>query len=254
MVGHAREADGAEEDRVEGAQLVEAVLGHHRAHARVPLTAPVEGLPLEREAVFRGDGVEHGLAGGNNLVADAVARYDGDAMMSGHRGNIDLTTSAVRRRGVPVELVNDAMHHRCEECREADDEDEPRVERKERREYFAGGWLDVADLPHSAEQHAGVDEAVQPWLFAEPVITERSEHDGESDKHGDEQSVIHHPFQERSGRKRLVRLALVDQHHVACGWEGIGLLCGQMKRRMAGIRWRTKGYSQSTRRIGAPIR
>ena len=47
MVGHAGEADRAEEDRVEAAELVEAVLGHHLPGLRVALAAPVEPRQLE---------------------------------------------------------------------------------------------------------------------------------------------------------------------------------------------------------------
>ena len=53
VVGHAGIADRAEEDRVVAADLLEPVLRHHAAGARVVLAAPVELVPFELEAELR---------------------------------------------------------------------------------------------------------------------------------------------------------------------------------------------------------
>ena len=84
VVRHAGESHGAEEDRVEAANGVEAALGHHRARCRIALAAPVEVFPLEADAEAAGDRIENANALRHRLLADAVAGNDGDAMGSGH--------------------------------------------------------------------------------------------------------------------------------------------------------------------------
>ncbi len=56
MIGNGREADGAEIDRIVGAQLLDAVLGHHAARLEVALARPIKLLPDELEAVLLSGG------------------------------------------------------------------------------------------------------------------------------------------------------------------------------------------------------
>ena len=74
-VGHpGGPADRAEEDRVEAAQGVDPVLGHHRAGGDVGLAGPVEARDLEPRPARRGDR-EGGVGDGD---ADPVAGDRGD--------------------------------------------------------------------------------------------------------------------------------------------------------------------------------
>ena len=74
-VGHlGGPADRAEEDRVEAAQGVDPVVGHHRAGGEVGLAGPVEARDLEPRPARRGDG-EGGVGHGD---ADPVAGDRGD--------------------------------------------------------------------------------------------------------------------------------------------------------------------------------
>ena len=75
---HVGVADGAEEDRVELAELVEAVGGQRFAGFEVAVAAPVEVLSLEREVFELGDGLEDLDAFGGDFGAGAVAADDGD--------------------------------------------------------------------------------------------------------------------------------------------------------------------------------
>jgi hypothetical protein len=52
MVRHAGETDGAKENRLMMAYLLEAILGHHATCLRVQLAAPVKVLPVESETEF----------------------------------------------------------------------------------------------------------------------------------------------------------------------------------------------------------
>ena len=61
-------ADAAEEDRVEVAQRFEGIVRHHLADLEVAITAPVEGLERDVEAV---------LGGGRRPVAVASAATSG---------------------------------------------------------------------------------------------------------------------------------------------------------------------------------
>src|SRR5262249_459287 len=78
VVGNAGPADRAQIDRVELAELIDAVLGHELAHLQKTVAAPVEMLPVEREAVLLRRRLEHPLALGHDLLADAIAGDDGD--------------------------------------------------------------------------------------------------------------------------------------------------------------------------------
>src|SRR5690606_35499375 len=78
VVGDVGEADGAEEDGVEGGKLGDAVLRHHAAGLGVALAAPVEGLGLDREAESPAGGLERQDSLRYHFIADAVARYGGD--------------------------------------------------------------------------------------------------------------------------------------------------------------------------------
>ena len=78
MVGNARKSDGAEIDRIEFAQLLEAVLRHHPAGVGVALTAPIEGRPGDFEIVGYSRGFKHTNPLWNDLTADPIARNYGN--------------------------------------------------------------------------------------------------------------------------------------------------------------------------------
>ena len=80
MVGHLLAADGAEEDGVELAQLLEAALGDVVPVLQVVVGAPREALHLEPEVAARRDRLEHLQPGGDHLGPDAVARDGRDAV------------------------------------------------------------------------------------------------------------------------------------------------------------------------------
>src|ERR1035441_3869682 len=73
MVGNAGVAHGAEVDRVEPAQLVQAVFGHHAARFSVGFAAPVEVRPGKLDAELSARSFEHPQALGNHFAANAVA-------------------------------------------------------------------------------------------------------------------------------------------------------------------------------------
>ena len=83
VVGHAGGADRAEEDRVAGPELLEAVLGHHPPGLREALAAPVELGPRELEPEPPRRRLENALALGHDLLADPVAGNHRDAMAHG---------------------------------------------------------------------------------------------------------------------------------------------------------------------------
>ena len=79
VVGDGGVADGAEIDGVEGAEGVEAVLGHHEAGAAEVVRAPIEVLDGEPEAAEGGfEGLEDGESGGYDFLADAIAGDGGN--------------------------------------------------------------------------------------------------------------------------------------------------------------------------------
>ncbi len=94
VVGHAREADRAEQDRVESGQRGDAVVGHHRAGAQVPFAAVVELRPAQGEPVCRRRGVQHPAGLGGHVHPDAVTGDGGDpvrASVPGGRGPVHRT-------------------------------------------------------------------------------------------------------------------------------------------------------------------
>ena len=60
VVGNLGPADGAEEDGVEGPQLLEAVFRHHAPALQEPFAAPVELGPLEGDIEAPPHGLQHG--------------------------------------------------------------------------------------------------------------------------------------------------------------------------------------------------
>src|SRR3546814_452071 len=75
MVGHPRVAGGAEQDRVEAADALQAVGWHHPAVPKVMVRAPVEPLDLETERLALLQYGQHRQARLYDLGADAVAGY-----------------------------------------------------------------------------------------------------------------------------------------------------------------------------------
>src|SRR2546429_6955995 len=92
VVRHARETHRPEEDRFEGSEPVEAILGHHATGFRVALAAPVERRPFDLEPEPTAGGVEDAHAFRDDFFADAVA---------GNRRN------AVLHRGPPCALIRE---------------------------------------------------------------------------------------------------------------------------------------------------
>ena len=80
VVGDGGPADGAEEDGVVPAELVEAVRRHHAAGLRVGFAGPVVGGDVQGEAEPARGGAEHAQAFGNDFLADAVAGQRRDAV------------------------------------------------------------------------------------------------------------------------------------------------------------------------------
>ena len=79
MVGHLRRADRAEIDRVVVLDPIEAVGRHHQAGRAIEVRSPVEAVEGEFDpALALGDRRERLEAGGNDLLADPVARNDRD--------------------------------------------------------------------------------------------------------------------------------------------------------------------------------
>jgi hypothetical protein len=91
VVGHAgRPADGAEQQRVHALQLRLPVVRHHLAGPGVPVAAgPGDGRQLQRDAEALLHGLQHAQGLGHDLLADAVARDDGNAVRArGAHGRI----------------------------------------------------------------------------------------------------------------------------------------------------------------------
>ncbi len=90
MVGDLRIADRAEIDRVEPAQRIEPVLGHHAAVLAIIVRAPGEGLDREAEAaVARLDRLHHLEPRRDDFLADTVRR-DGGNLVLAHDFSIPL--------------------------------------------------------------------------------------------------------------------------------------------------------------------
>src|SRR5262249_7572925 len=90
VIGHFRRpADRAEENRVMTSDLVLPVLRHHAAMPLVIIAGgKIEMILPQLEAEPLGGGFEHADALRHHLLADAVARNDGDAIdaIGGHAG------------------------------------------------------------------------------------------------------------------------------------------------------------------------
>src|SRR4029077_3379040 len=78
MVRHAGETDGAKENRLMMAYLLEAILGHHATCLRVQSAAPVKVLPVESETEFARGRVKDANTFGHDFFANAVTGNDGD--------------------------------------------------------------------------------------------------------------------------------------------------------------------------------
>ncbi len=65
---------GAEEDRIERAQLLNAVRGHHVSGLHVGFTAPIERVPLACESKTLPRSVEYPDALWNHFLPDAISR------------------------------------------------------------------------------------------------------------------------------------------------------------------------------------
>ena len=77
-------ADGAEEDGVELAELVEAVVGEWAAGFEVAVAGPIEVGELEADVLLLGDGFQNFDAFGGDFGAGAVSADDGDFLGGGH--------------------------------------------------------------------------------------------------------------------------------------------------------------------------
>src|SRR6185369_4172127 len=75
-----RVADGAQQDRLVAAQLVEHAVGQHLAGAHVALAAEIVADLLDLELEPPRGGLYDLLGLGNDLGARAVARQNGDAI------------------------------------------------------------------------------------------------------------------------------------------------------------------------------
>ncbi len=75
-----RPAHRAVEDRVVRRQRLEPVLRHHPPVLRVVVAVPVELAPFDRDRELARRGLERAQSFGDDFLADAVARHDGDAM------------------------------------------------------------------------------------------------------------------------------------------------------------------------------
>ncbi len=91
-------ADGAEEDRVEGAQRLDAVCGHHRAGLAVEVAGPGKARALQREAAQNAGALQNAPRGIDDRDSDTVA---GD-----QRDSVDL--HGIPRKGTagPLLLVD----------------------------------------------------------------------------------------------------------------------------------------------------
>ena len=80
MVRDVPPPDGAEIDRVEAPQDLQAVFSHHAAGLVVVLASPRKLFPCERQLAARlpGDAVQDPLAGLDHFPAHAVGRDLGD--------------------------------------------------------------------------------------------------------------------------------------------------------------------------------
>src|SRR5262249_15253349 len=73
VIGHARMAHSAEEDRVKWFELRDTVFRHHAAGFDVALAAPVEMAPVECKTEALAGGFEHADALGDDFLANPIA-------------------------------------------------------------------------------------------------------------------------------------------------------------------------------------
>ena len=90
-------ADGAEEDRVELAELVEVVGRQRFAGFEVAIAAPIEVREVEGEAVLLGDGLKNFDAFGGYFGPGAVTADDGDLTSFCH--GVILCNSFINHKG-----------------------------------------------------------------------------------------------------------------------------------------------------------
>ena len=84
VIGHARIADGAQQDRVRLRQQLHAVGRHHRAGLLVCLTRPIVMRQLQAEAELARGHVDYLQRLGHRFLADAVAGDNRDPMGPRH--------------------------------------------------------------------------------------------------------------------------------------------------------------------------
>ena len=79
MIGHVRRADRPEIDRVRAPDLIEAIGRHHQTRGPIMVRSPVEPIegPFEPTLALS-QRLEDLEAGGNDLLADAIAGNDGN--------------------------------------------------------------------------------------------------------------------------------------------------------------------------------
>src|SRR5579884_1560968 len=73
MIGYSGISDSAEKDRVEWAQLLQPVVGHHAAGFQKALAAPIEVLPAKADVVLSPDSFQNSKSFGHDLAANAVS-------------------------------------------------------------------------------------------------------------------------------------------------------------------------------------
>ena len=100
MVGHAGEADGAEQDGVMALDGLQPVLRHHAAGLGEPPATPILVVPGEGEVEAAAGGFEDPDRLRHHLVADAIAGDHGDAVAVGRHAVV----SYLRR--MPKQLSN----------------------------------------------------------------------------------------------------------------------------------------------------
>jgi hypothetical protein len=83
MIGDERVSDGPEQDGVEHAESCDAVIGHQLPVLAEIIRPPGKLLHVELEATVATLKLHENLeAGSHDLLSDAVAGYDGDAVSS----------------------------------------------------------------------------------------------------------------------------------------------------------------------------
>ena len=78
MVGNAGVSNGTQEDCVERAQLLDAIVRHHLASLDVGFAAPIKGVPVEMESKTLSCRFQNSNAFGYDFFANTVASDDRD--------------------------------------------------------------------------------------------------------------------------------------------------------------------------------